>query len=89
MIHYQLHNLLEVIVDPSVGKALVDSIDFQIGYFKCHQSNINDLKNIIYIKPYSQFDANYLKNMNIFHLSKGIQGRCFIDNLDGFAIEKY
>ena len=89
MIYYQLHNLLEVILDPAVGKALVDSIDFQIGYFKSHRSNINDLKNIIYIKPYSHFDANYLNNMNIFHLSKGIQGSCFIDDLDGFAIEKY
>lgn len=88
MIQYTIHDLINVLIDPNVGKPLINAIDFQIGFFK-NTGKSSKAQCRIVIKPYNEFNPESDGIYQIFHNIRGIQQSCIYDTGDGIAIEKH
>ncbi|KAA0231875.1 hypothetical protein EDS67_00310 [candidate division KSB1 bacterium] len=85
--YYQIHDLVNVVVDARVDDKIVKQIDFQIGYFRSNlRSDIAPYQ--IVVKPFEDFQASSECDLHTFHLVKGIPGKCLIDNNARLAFVK-
>ena len=88
MLYYNIHDIVEVLIDPNVGKPLINAIDFQIGFFK-NTGKPSKAQCRIVVKPYDEFNPESAGPCQIFHNIKGIQKSWIHDTGDGIAIEKH
>lgn len=89
MIHYTIHDVLDVLIDSRVGNPLISAVDFQIGYFRNTEKTKPVAPYEIIVKPYNDFAPRSLRIFQAFHLSRGLQGYCFHDSAEGIAVEKH
>lgn len=88
MLYYNIHDIVEVLIDPMVGDALIGAVDFQISYFrKSIEADIAAPRRIM-IKPYNDVFINSSNVFHTFHLSRGVQGSCFHDPFNKIIVEK-
>lgn len=86
-IKYFIHDLVEVTISSGVSLDIIESIDFQIGYFK--SSKITPaMKMKIVVKPYEEFIHRQIPVFDFFHLVHGIIGRVYDDPVNRLAFEK-
>ena len=87
MTHYAIHDLVDVLVDPRVNESIIDSIDFQIGYFKTTDNQLSAPHKII-VKPYDDFIPDPALIFDTFHLTRGISGQYLDDSNDKVALKR-
>jgi len=85
---YNIHNLIEVIINDSTNKSLTSSIDFHIAELKTGQDEINTCKYQINIKPYDQFNTSQFDEINKFHLVEGLSGKLLIDKIEKIIYQR-
>ena len=89
MKRYNVHGLASVNVDVSIGTALVNALEFQLGYFRCDDENDVETSYEINIKPYNHLGhAITTEPFTAFHLSRGIEGKIVDEPERQLAVEK-
>lgn len=88
MLYYNIHDIVEVLIDPMVGDVLIRAIDFQISYFRKNIESDTTASKRIMIKPYNDISIDRSDIFHKFHLSRGIQGVSFHDPLSEIFVEK-
>ena len=87
MIHYNIHGIIDVFVNPKVNDSILNNIDFQIGYFKKKTNREQLTAQKIIIEPYDNFIPDPTRVFNTFHLVQGISGQCLDYPSDRLAFE--
>lgn len=83
---YQIHDFIDVYIDPRVNKSVIDQINFQILYFKkesIEKSNPFQIK----VKPF-QVIYSFDDGLCDFHLVQGVHENSFIDPINKIAYVK-
>lgn len=89
MRYYDVHDLVFVSADQSLGKPLIESLEFQIGHFASGSEMKGAVPYEIHIRPYSQFTAGVGNvEWSGFHLSQGVVGRAVHESSKQLAVEK-
>ncbi len=88
MLYYNIHDIVEVLIDPRVGDALIREIDFQISYFRKSIKSDTAAPRRVMIKPYKNAFIDRSDVFHKFHLSRAVQGACFHDPLNEIIVEK-
>lgn len=77
MTHYNIHNLIEVLVEPTVPPALRSAIDFQIAHFRNDGAGVPDADRI-HVHPYRDSPGRP-DGDHAFHLCRGGDGEWIED----------
>jgi len=85
---YNIHNLIDITIDPRVDAQVVKSIDFQIAYFKTTKRIETKSKYQIFVKPFEDLKIDTPENLHTFHTVQGITGEYLVDDIAKFALKK-